>query len=138
VADANAPSGSVIQVVSADVATRYTVTSGSFASVGPTISITPKDTSSRFLLLWSGSIQMPAYSFFTFFRNGTNVSLADGIMTYSGASGWDYIAYSYLDSPNSSSSITYQLAMRSNSGTININDYGSTMRSQLIAMEIAA
>ena len=139
VPDANASSGSVIQVVRVNIEARYNLVSSSFAGIGPTLSITPKDTSSRIFLIWTGSLESGAYTYFTFFRNGTNVSgKTYGITTKSGSTqSWDNMGLSFLDSPNTASAITYQLAFSTVSGTISLNDYGSDNLNQLIAMEIA-
>ena len=121
-----ASTGTVLQVVTVQINTRYSLTSSSFAGIGPTLSITPSSTSSRILLLCTFSIQFPAYTYMTFFRNSTNVSgAAQGIITYGASSAWTNATMIYLDSPATSSAITYQLAMYSNSGTIYLNDYSA-------------
>jgi len=132
------PTGTILQVVTAQIATRYDINTRSFAGFGPTLSITPRSTSSRIYLLTSMSIQFPSYSYMTFFRDGTNVSgAAQGIITYGATSIWFNTTMMYVDSPATTSAITYQIAMYSNSGTISLNDYSAGNNNQLIAMEIA-
>jgi hypothetical protein len=134
----NTTPGTLLQCISVNIATRYTLNSRSFAAIGPTLSITPRSTSSRILLISSYSIQFPAYTYMTFFRNGTNISSAPyGIITYSSSSGWTNNTMTYIDSPSTTSAVTYQLAMYSSSGEIYLNDYGGDNKTQIIAMEIA-
>jgi hypothetical protein len=87
------------------------------------------------------SINPNQYTFFSFMRNGTNVSQPYGIFTLDYNNGlighWCNTSYQYVDSPATTSAITYQVGVYVNSSTLYINDYGTDNRSQLIAMEIA-
>lgn len=134
----NKTSGTILQVVTVQINTRYQTTASSFTGIGPTLSITPSSTNSRIFLLSTFSIQFPAYTYMTFLRNGTNVSgAAQGIITYGASSIWLNDTMMYVDSPSTTSAITYQLGMYVNSGTVSLNDYSAGNNNQLIAMEIA-
>lgn len=135
--------GQVLQVVTVTFNDRYSTTSTSWAGIGPSLSITPRSTSSRILLMTSLSMAMNQYTFFTFLRNGTNVSGGDyGIFTFDYNNGliahWAGTSYQFVDSPNTTSTITYQIGIRVNSSTFYLGDYSSGNQSQLIAMEISA
>jgi len=122
--------GAVLQVVNGTYATEVSTTSGSYADTGLTASITPTNSSSKILVLISQK----------FFANPTNgndnggnvivlrgattlitaqrVGLSDG----TGAMD-NYFTTSYLDSPATTSSITYktQLARHGTAGTFFAN-----------------
>jgi hypothetical protein len=121
------------QTVSVAINARYALSNSSFGGIGPTISITPSSTSSKILIQATLSIQYQAYSYLTFLRNGTNVSNARGITTYNAASSWTNAVLRYVDSPSSTSSVTYQLGVW---GNIYLNDYSAGNYSQIILTEI--
>ena len=131
--------GGILQVVTASVNARYSSSSASFAGVGPTLTITPSSTSSRIFLFCSLSIQMNAYTYFTFMRNGTNVSGGNGIFTDSFAQNksWTNTSYNFVDSPGTTSAISYQIGLATSSSTVYLNDNSGSNLNQLIAMEIA-
>jgi len=144
--DANAPSGSVIQVVNDFRAvTRLQTTSTSFVNTNITASITPSSASSRILILISTSANNEAGGrniFFEMTRNGTRLAdVSEGMCAYLNVATVRAevpVTISHLDSPNSTSAVTYTLQVRSGGGgTIEI-PHGTNIKSSIILMEIAA
>lgn len=150
------PSGSVLQVKSVSHNTEYDITSTSGEDIGLSITITPTSSNSKFLLLGkigtSGSNS--AYMGIRLFRDSTEIGGGSG-KTYNsyqwnyvlGVSGNDSasqvaIPINYLDSPATTSSITYKVQSLVSSGTAGINHRNSSndtnVTSQFTVMEIAA
>jgi len=135
------PVGSVIQTVEAQAQSSNTTPSTSFADVnGTSISITPSSTSSKILLMWNcGGMSNGSNNSIRFkvFRNSTEVRY---IPRYGYASGnWNPvpIAIQYLDSPATTSSVTYKLQAATEADSdFRINDEPSTDAMVVIAMEI--
>jgi hypothetical protein len=124
VPDANAPSGSVIQVVSAQIVPDFSTSSSSFVDVtGFNASITPRATSSKILVVVStssyhGTLGQDEYRVL---RNGTDpAGITSGRMWTSGGyygSGTVQDAHmTFLDSPASTSALTYKLQVRNRQG----------------------
>lgn len=164
-ADANAPSGSVIQVIQAfkpdTYSTSVSVSSGGALITGLSVSITPRDASSTFLLLFNGtshSVPGVAQQFFWFARNGTKINggtpsgnrVGVGARSYqTSSSQGDTSAMVYVDAPNTASAITYSVYMASGasgqavflnrSDTDGNDDHGGNRSSSsLIVMELAS
>lgn len=122
VADSNAPSGSVIQVVNGISSTETSTTGTTLIDTTVTASITPSSTSSKILIIAS----VPAYKSDGYIDNGIKIALARNGSTI-GASYWvayglwNYInnrnrggySINYLDSPSSTSSLTYKIQIAS-------------------------
>ncbi len=135
------PTGSVLQVVSSNYGTYPTsTTSSSFVTTGHTLSITPTSATSKIYLVLhfqtiaSNSGQGGGY---TIYRNGSNLNNA-GFAEQNTGSAWVTMAITYLDSPATTSAITYAVYYKLNgSGTLyycgNTNEL-----CVLTAMEIAA
>ena len=138
----NMPTGSVIQTVSMSTGSVTTVTSGSSATL-VTLSITPQFTSSKILIM--GSLQTRVDTGggggdYYLYRNGSAVPSAPvvGFIANSGSLGWEgNMAMLYLDSPASTSSLTYTIWLANGSGTIrnNYSTYNSAI-STLVLQEI--
>ena len=131
--------GKILQVVSTTKTdSTSTTTSGSFADIsGMSVSITPSSTSSKILILISlGSISSNGNVSLGFklirgstaVGNATSTSLQSGFTnTYAGSSSNDYYlqsaSHNFLDSPSTTSSITYKLQWRNSSGTSYLNAF---------------
>tara|TARA_R110000737_G_scaffold347692_1_gene379800 strand:- start:64 stop:552 length:489 start_codon:yes stop_codon:yes gene_type:complete len=138
--------GDVLQVLNAtDSTSRSTTTSGSFVTASNTLSIniTPSSTSSKiFVTMNSNGYSNTAGKnvYFTLYRDSTNLGHSvDGLINW-----WDEtnrqigngFSMSYLDSPSSTSQLTYQVYMRIESGTTGFMNYNRTQGS-ITAFEIA-
>ena len=135
-----ATAGQVIQVVSATDGTTRSTTSSSFvtASNTLTLSITPSSASNKILLMLSTTIAIQTYEVrATIFKNGSNLlSSPDAFAAKQGNGITDdcCIGVSYLDSPATTSAITYDVRFLSTSNTAYLN-YGP-VRASLTALEI--
>jgi hypothetical protein len=165
VPDANAPSGSVIQVVQTVKSDSWsTATKGSYVAVtGLSATLTPTSTSNKILItayVTSGTLNN-CVPMFHIYRNGTKVT-PDGVnttLTPSGAyalfAGGTAVGagmgmtmgFEFLDSPSSTSSLTYQIYAATNSSavvTLYVNPTTSSGggvpggNSSITLMEIAA
>ena len=115
IASARLPTGSVLQVVNATYASETSTTSASYADTGLTVSITPTSSSSKILVLISqrffanpsngndGGGNVKVLRGATTLITATRVGLSDS----TGAMD-NYFTTSYLDSPATTSSITYK------------------------------
>ena len=144
--------GKILQVVSATDGTTRSTTSTSFvtASNTCTLNITPSATSSKILLMFGSIAQIDTQSghmaYYTIFKNGSNLvgnEGMSGIGNYAASSTSGYMFGSadikYIDSPNTTSQLTYAIYMRSENSSYNarIGAGGSgNTDSILIAMEI--
>ena len=128
------PTGKVLQVVSTSAANDLGTTSTSYVDIHLSLNITPSATSSKIFLVYTGnnetngtggnklSLQM--------LRDSTQIADATGV----GALGSNYgnvtsNALSVLDTPNTTSQITYKMQGKSDDGTIMVfnvnNDLGT-------------
>ena len=146
IAAARMPAGSVLQVVHDGNKTNVAINSTSWAlfSSAMTKTMTPRAASSKFLLQYNIAAEIVANSglAFKFTRTvgGTETDLfvpSAGYELYSNADGHNIRATDqYLDSPNTTSAVTYKVYARGYNSTavaINIGHY----RSDITYMEIA-
>jgi len=124
VPDANAPSGSVIQVVSTTLSSAFTAGNGDIEVTGLSASITPRSTTSKILVFASVGMAASSASGTGWYvtRNGSKVGVGDAAgsrirTTSGGAYNGDDDAASessgqsrqFLDSPNSTDALTYKI-----------------------------
>lgn len=150
VTSAGLPSGTVLQVVQDTELTGLTTTSTSFAdNAGLSVNITPSSTSNKILVLVQFGMQADnsyngGIGYYTIFRDSTNLgdSGSGAIAIYQNASGGATQAGSinYLDSPATTSAITYTMQMKTNNASypIGTGTYGSGNGiNSITVMEIA-
>jgi len=137
------PAGAVLQTVEAQSQSSITEPNTTLADVnGTSISITPSSTSSKILIMWNtGGMSNSANNDIRFkiFRGSTEVRDIQRYGYSNATSGWESvpIAIQYLDSPATTSSVTYKLqCSTSNDGDFRINDNAATDSMVVIAMEI--
>jgi len=142
------PAGSVLQVVNfRSTANNTSTTSQSYVDTGMSATITPSSTSSKILVVanLNGLYKDNAQNAIStkLLRGSTDIGTIDSMNTYTdntdtGASG---ASISYLDSPNTSSAVTYKIQFASISSSnvmINIRWNASyTTHSTITLMEIA-
>jgi hypothetical protein len=136
--------GKVLQVVSntntntAASGFLLTTTSSSFVAAALSASITPQATSSKIMIMITTNHYRGGSSAFTTYRGSTNLGGSTfGMMRCTGAQGyWLPVSLHHLDSPNTTSAVTYQLYARSESGTLYIGGDGD-MQNNIILTEIA-
>ena len=140
--------GHVLQVVNATHATAVSTTSTSFVTTGLTASITPKSTSSKVLISFSTAVYKSsgnAHGITTIFRgtvSGTDLGASNSWgfgAHYEPANSDDSTGTNtatFLDSPSTTSSQTYTIGIRSNTGTA-VYAQGNASKGTITLMEIA-
>jgi len=138
IATADLPTGSILQVVSVTKTSRFTTTSTSFTDVtGFSATITPSSASSKILVIASttgacNSSTGPVFINLT--RAGSSVYIGDAVNSAVRCSSYltsasndkaQAMSINYLDSPATTSAVTYQVQIRSESGSI-VSVGGST------------
>jgi hypothetical protein len=134
------PTGSVLQVVNATNSTQITTTSSSYVTSNVSASITPSFATSKILALWNGNIRPSgsANTFITWYRGGVLVS-GRGLIQKGGTSGGDMNqSMQYLDSPATTSSITYTVYFMSEGGSATSTINPDSTTSVVTLMEISA
>ena len=136
--------GKVLQVITATDSTSRATSGTSYTLAGSslTANITPSATSSKIFVMitaacYSDVDQKRGYT--TIFRDSTNLAGADGMaqLYVNGATILVPLALSVLDSPSSTSQITYQIRIKAQSGTqFYINEYNS--KASITLFEIGA
>jgi hypothetical protein len=155
--------GSVIQVAHAYKTDTQTISaSATFQDItGLTVTLTPKKISSKFLIQWSvvmGNGTDASHGYIRINRNGTVIGNADaasnrtpaaGLIVNTAVAGQTLPATgSFLDSPATTSAITYKLTSKSNesaavtyinrsSRDTDLSGYDGRGTSYLLVMEIA-
>jgi hypothetical protein len=145
---APAGGGKVLQVVSTVKSNTFSTTSSTGAAVtGFSVTITPSSASSDILVMvtattGSSTTSGSALSQLTIQRNGTQLY---GFFDSSGSASNRHTIpqpKTILDSPNTTSAVTYQVYLRSGNGTAYFNTQGFSTSdvsfSTITAMEIAA
>lgn len=146
------PTGSVIQVVQTFDTSQATTSSGTFGDL-ISVSITPTSSSNKVLVRFLAHVEMggSATAGIRLQRNGTNIGLGSGATVskiilsqgYGGVNGSN-MCYEFLDSPATTSAITYKIQWSVDSNTAYYNrgvtNTGAfyTDASTLTALEVVA
>ena len=115
--------GMVIQVVQNTSNTPHSNTATSFTSTGFSVTITPTSTSSKILLNVNATVSAGATNcqpIVTIYRNSTNIGQSTrgfGQLFSNAGSCHMPFSTSFLDSPNTTSAVTYTIYMRTNLST---------------------
>ena len=144
---ARMPTGSVLQIVYAATNTAATSASGTYVDTNLSASITPKFSTSKVLVLVNqvglrkdnGNVENSIY--LRLLRNGIEIGQFAALNMYSPAVSYligGSSSASILDSPGTTSALTYKTQMRNyvNAGTIGVQWYNDA--STIILMEIAS
>ena len=126
--------GKILQVVTATDSTFRSTTSTSFVTGSNTLSvdITPSSTSSKIFIIASATAEGDGTrAYYTIYRDSTNLGTTEGMTE--NRTNWTPMAISYLDSPSSTSELTYQVYFRSNSGVVYLTNTG---KSSITAFEV--
>jgi len=130
VPDANAPSGSVIQVVNGITTTGTSTTSTSFVDSTLTASITPSSTTSKILVIVSHNWYLGRNgvnltygdAYFKLVKNSTDLATNRYAINFGDTNWNDYFhhnTFNYLDSPATTSATTYKIQFRSGANNFN-------------------
>ena len=143
------PTGKVLQVQFVQGVSDFASSSSSFVDVtGLSLTITPASTSSKILLLCNtNTYQNTTSSYFNMrweraISGGSTTAFGHGTYGQSFARSavahdfWGGVGMTYLDSPSTTSEITYQVQASAGGGLINIS-VNSTNQNNIYALEIA-
>jgi len=144
-ASSQLPAGSVLQVVSTTYSTQVSTTSTSWVDTPHTASITPSSSSSKIMVLMSASAYTDTGGpqlYITVFRgnasSGTN--LGNSVAGFGSSYPQNMkcnVSCAYLDTPATTSSVTYTIAMQLAAAGVGYLDVNGDM-STLTLLEIAA
>jgi hypothetical protein len=148
--DTSPKAGNVIQVVNVDYGTETSSTSTSFVDTGLTASITPTSATSKILIIFTQQGCARYYDAgnairLNLLRSSSIILNVNDLGGYTGTTDVNNISMSasYLDSPATTSSVTYktQFAARISGNSVYVQQYGTNAnytRSTMTLMEIAA
>lgn len=129
----NIDGGKIGQIVNAIDSTNDSFTSNSFSAASCTASITPSATSSKILVMYNAPVLMAStansYAEMRLFRGSTELRIFTDIGAYNNAAqaATQTFHYDYLDSPSSTSSITYSVKYAEHgSSTLYLNHTGGS------------
>jgi len=128
--------GKILQVIMSDDTNNLNTTGTSFVTGGTGLTITPSSTSSKIYISVSFSAEVDAgRGYYTIYRDTTNVNGSAELVRNQVVGLNNPSFMHYLDSPSTTSAITYKMALRSqNSG----NQTSAGQPLVYIAMEIGA
>ena len=136
------PTGKVLQVVSTSAANDLGTTSTSYVDIHLSLNITPSATSSKIFLSYTGTNETNGSSgnklSIQMLRDSTQIADITGVGNL-GGSGTGMVsgnALSILDSPSTTSQITYKMQGKSDDGTIMVFNVGNDTGT-ITAYEIA-
>ena len=131
--------GKVLQVVTATDTSERSTTSTSYVTGSNTLSasITPSSASNKILIFVSttiGNTSTTSFTYVTVYRGASNLGTSAGFINQRAAQSGG--SFSYLDSPSSTSSLTYQVYFKVEANTGYLVASGTS--SSITVMEIAA
>lgn len=137
--------GSVLQVVTATDTTERSTSSTSFVTASNSLSVTltPISSSSKvFIVVTTVTYKnTDNFAYYTIYRNSTNLGDTNGGMITISPERYVPTAMSHLDSPNTTSSTTYQVYLRFGGGSgacyLNARSGGVGQVCSITAFEIA-
>jgi len=134
--------GKVLQVVTSSTSTIASTTSTSYVPTNLAVSITPSSTSNKILIIFNSSALHTTASHnaisLALFRNSTELYVPQQYIGWdtSSSDNQDVVGGTYLDTPSSVSSISYNLQFKSKSGGSIKNVQANNSTSTITAMEI--
>jgi hypothetical protein len=145
---ATAPSGKVLQAITATDSTQRNTSSTSFVTASNTLSvtITPASASNKIFLIASGNLYHSTgqyYAIATIFRDATDLGAASSkgltqMYTPSGSDAASSMCMTILDSPNTTSAITYQVYFRTSNSSYSAEINQNNTKASITAFEIGA
>ena len=136
------PAGSIIQVKQSSFNTHANFNNSSFSAIsGFTVDISPRFESSKILITLNLLLEIRSASVVAIelTRGGSSIFTNEG--GYRGTSSHGgYITMTYLDSPATTSAVTYGVQTRSSNGAYAINNYigSGPANSFITVMEVSA
>ena len=144
--------GGIVQVQMGVTTSQTTTSSGNWDATALSVTITPKFSTSKIFIMCSGGMNGPAggsgschigYKIYRSIGGGsyaeTESSSGGQSQYYGGPNEYNTLSINYLDSPSTTSAVTYKLYQKSIAGgsTASVNR-NSNNQTQMIAMEVSA
>ncbi len=132
--------GKILQVIEDIADGEFETSSSSFVATNLSVNITPSATTSKVLIMSavSSDNKDTRYVHATLHRDSTELSAGNEGMqmsyTQDGRRLYAGLPLLKLDSPNTTSQVTYSVQVRTNSGTIRIGQ--NNMRNSIVVMEV--
>jgi len=133
--------GKVLQVVMGSTGTQLTNNTNDWLDTGLSVTITPSSSSSKIYLAVS---QAEVYAIsssigvsLNLLRNGTSICQFANYVGYSGTDDFNGESCNFLDSPSSTSALTYKIQFIPSGGNSQIRAQANNGVSTITAMEIA-
>ena len=138
--------GKILQVVQTEHSTQVTCNNTvNPCQTGLTGNITPSATSSKILVMWNcgGYMKQPMDAGCTFYlyKDGSELKEVALVLDNSTSSGYAQggtMSGQYLDSPNTTSAITYDIRFKGSSGSANMYNGRNGTDQSLVLMEVGA
>ena len=135
--------GGIIQVKQSLYNSYVTKNNSSFEAVsGFTVVMTPKFNTSKILITLNLLLEVRSASIVAIelTRGGSSIFTNEGGLRANESANGGYITFSYLDSPASTSALTYGVQTRSSNGDYTFNNYigGGPANSFMTLMEVSA
>ena len=135
------PTGKVLQVVMGSTGTETTNTSNDWADTSLTVTITPSSSSSKVYIAVS---QNELYTTSAnvgisvrLLRDSTSICQFANYVSYSSADDFNGESCNFLDSPSSTSALTYKIQFKPSGGSAMVKAQSNSGVSTITAMEIA-
>jgi len=138
------PGGKVLQVIQATAATQVNVSTTTFTDTGLSVTITPSLNTSRVMIIathsGSGKDTGDTSATFRLMRDATSIGTLAAIVGTTGSSltNISNVTISFVDTPATTSAITYKTQLNSASNTAKAFTGAGSGTSTIIAMEIGA
>ena len=131
--------GKILQVVNATTTSQTTSSSSSFEDTALSASITPSSTSNKVLAMTFSNVEIggSASGYLTLDRGGTNLgSGSNGFGVIQDNNGAKNSAFHFLDSPSSTSALTYKVQIRTNNTSVSVYHNPNGAKAAITLMEI--
>jgi len=138
------PGGKVLQVIQATAASQVNVSTTTFTDTGLSVTITPSLNTSRVMIIathsGSGKDTGDTSATFRLMRDATSIGTLAAIVGTTGSSltNISNVTISFVDTPATTSAITYKTQLNSASNTAKAFTGAGSGTSTIIAMEIGA
>ena len=131
--------GGIIQVVTGETDSQFNSTSSSYVDVGLSATITPKFSSSKIYIVVMNTVQQQGnrtrVTLHSSVTNATMHGSSNGLQAYEGNGVNMACNIIALDSPNTTSAVTYNMQMMNTGGSLHFAQ-AATHKGRIILMEV--
>ena len=133
--------GGIIQVVTGETDSQFNSTSSSYVNVGLSATITPKFNSSKIYIVVMNTVQQQGnrtrVTLHSSVTNATMHGSSNGLQAYEGNGVNMACNLIALDSPNTTSAVTYNMQMMNTGGSLHFAQ-AATHKGRMVLMEVSA